>query len=94
MLSAAFVKWRRPTRRVAPASARARSRRTAERRQFRLRQHWNSDNRCDRPAGWELAEGVMEPDLPAAVGIARADLARILYDRAREVNVDVRLARE
>ncbi len=39
----------------------------------------------------ELIEGRMEPDLPAAVGIARARLARILHDRAQEVNVDVRL---
>ncbi len=39
----------------------------------------------------ELSEGRMQPDLPSAVGIARTRLARILHDRAQEVNVDIRL---
>ncbi len=38
----------------------------------------------------ELTDGRADPDLPATAGIARADLARILLDRAQEVGVDVR----
>jgi len=39
----------------------------------------------------EMTDGRLDPDLPAAVGIARADLTRILHDRAVEVGVSVRL---
>jgi len=39
----------------------------------------------------EMTDGRIDPDLPAAVGIARADLTRILHDRAVEVGVSVRL---
>ena len=39
----------------------------------------------------ELPEGRFEEDLPAAVGIARSTLARILYQRAVEVGATLRL---
>ncbi len=39
----------------------------------------------------EMTDGRLDPDLPAAVGIARADLTRILHDRAVQVGVSVRL---
>lgn len=38
----------------------------------------------------EMTDGRLDPDLPAAVGIARADLTGILHERAVEVGVTVR----
>jgi len=38
----------------------------------------------------EMTDGRLDPDLPAAVGIARADLTRILHERALAVGVTVR----
>ncbi len=42
----------------------------------------------------ELTEGRFDADLPAAVGIARVELARILHNRAGDVGVTVRRGAE